>query len=584
MSNNFKLRSNDLSKLNEALQKLTILENAKVVKNPMLEADGKFMSVINMDDDFNHNVVNGIDVEEEKDEKVLEKKAHLVSEVESKLKQALKNNDEINALLKKIDKINSDTKSMQWTLNDKGNTALLKDKNAQIFKQNNNLCLSVNDNVHLFDSVRKLHDWLTNHNFPVPKGIRLTEANEDSEKTDEKKPKVKHDRVDSLYQVPEIKDAITKVKDLQDLMEISGMNDTNVLLSSVFKNDNSLKNQLEDQLIMKNLSSGFEDDIEECTTTGDLGMTTTYLANKKEEAALEEWSPSPVFGLVDDQGKALAYQDARVGARAVCAAIFKDTAFDLNDNDTIQMTQEEFDHWKELADEMEFLTVIAVPVFAQKDANDYVNEKIEKEYYKSGLPLEKFAPIVKDKVKAKFNYDLTDDEIAIIIKRNAKGKNVGDLDKSLVRTDDEQNRVKAIKKAMGQSKGARENAVEEIFGNFDDPEERGGYLKYKKFVDLMNKNKIQIVDQHDPAKNIVPQAGSPSKGPAPVDKIYKTILQGDRPGAKTMIQALSPKDREEVKAEILRRTPNLKKFIEPLFAESVQENSLLEAFLKSMGA
>lgn len=591
MLKTLKLRSNDIKKLNEVLQKLTISEGAQIIKNPLLEADGKFTSIINMDKDFNHNVINNIDVEEEKSEKELTKKAHLVDEVKSKLRQALENNEEITRLLKKIDKINSDTKTNEWVLNDAENVAMLKEKNAEIFKQNNNLCLSVNDDVHLFGSVRELHDWLINHNLPVPKGISLKEAVERETDPNHKKG-YKHAkiRVDGSYQPTEIKTTVEKINELQDLMLQNGMTDTNALLSSVFKNDNTIEREIQNKKELDSLKSDEDtEEVEECTctTTGDLGMATTYLADKKDESTLEEvWQSSPIFGLFNEDGKtARVFKDAKAGAHAVCEALFNDKAFALNDNETIQMTQEELDHWKDLAEEMDYLIVAAIPSFCQKAANDYVNEKIEKLPTK-GMSEEAVRDIVKQKVKAIFGYDLNDEEFRVCRKRNPYGRDVANLDPAIIRTKEEQALAEEVKRKLGQSQGARENVVDEVFGHFDKDYQRAGYAKYKKFITALQNGKIEVVDQHDEVNNVLPVSKKPAAkvSTQSEDEIILSLFgSGKIPEAKERFKKLSPKMQDIIKNELIdKRGPTMQKIIDRWMKESVENTSVAKVFLDSI--
>lgn len=584
MSNTFKLRSNDIKKLNEVLQKLTISEGAEIVKNPLLEADGKFTSIINMNKDFNHDIVNDVDVEEEKSEKELLKKAHLVDEVKSKLRQALENNKEISEILKKIEKINSDTKENEWVLNEKQNTALLKDKNAEIFKQNNNLCLSINDDIRLFGSVRELHDWLIAHNLPVPKGITLSEAIEEKpEDSDKTKPwhkkgyMYKQNRVDSDYQAPEVKQAMEKVNRLQELMSKKDMNDTNALLASVFNADRSIENQIDTP----------EDEVEECVTTGDLGMATTYLADKKDESTLEEdkWEAPEVFGLLDDKGARMKYASIIDGSRAVLKSLANDTAFGLEASDKIQMTKDELDHWKKLAEAVNYMIRFAIPAICKKMANDYVNESIEKNKKRGSVADEELIPEIKQNVKNIFGYDLTDDQVAAMLKRNSKGKGIETMDPAMLRTPEQENIVTQTKLAMAKSKELRENVADEIF-NKSSMEARNGYAKYKKFVELANKKgAIKVVKSHAPVVNQAPQA-TPSQKPQkdPAELIYKALFDSDVEKAKEIISTLDANSKEEVKAQLLNKNPMIGSIIDPLFKESVEEPSLGKAFLSSIEA
>ena len=58
MSKTLTLRSKFLNILNESLQKISIENGIKVVKNPFMEADGNFTSVIQTNNTFNPNDIN----------------------------------------------------------------------------------------------------------------------------------------------------------------------------------------------------------------------------------------------------------------------------------------------------------------------------------------------------------------------------------------------------------------------------------------------------------------------------------------------------------------------------------------------
>lgn len=180
MSYIYTLKSKYLNALNDVIKKITITENAKVIKNPLLEADNNFTSIVKSENQFDPSKINSNvladETEDQEDEKKLEKKNKLKTMVLNKIKQSLEISDDLQAMLKEIDDINKDTQLNEWILNEKGNTAELKNKNAAIFKQNNQLCLSHNGKIEIFHSVPELHEWLRKNNYPLPKNIKLHES------------------------------------------------------------------------------------------------------------------------------------------------------------------------------------------------------------------------------------------------------------------------------------------------------------------------------------------------------------------------------------------------------------------------
>ena len=187
MEKTIKLRSQFLSSLNEALQKLNLNDKVTKFTPVIVEADGKFTSIVKADDTFDPSSLgNGIDSEEEQDTpETKETKQQLLNKATDTLKQTLENSKELEEILKKIRNLAKEDGYNDWVVNKQGNTASLKSKNAYIFKQNNNLCLSHNGKVELFHSVDELRKWLEENNYPLPKAdvvIHESVLTEDSKK------------------------------------------------------------------------------------------------------------------------------------------------------------------------------------------------------------------------------------------------------------------------------------------------------------------------------------------------------------------------------------------------------------------
>lgn len=170
MEKTVKIRSMFLPVLNEALQKLTLNDKVKEVTPVIIEADGKFTSVIKTDNDLDlSNLSNEIDTEEETVEKS-DTKEQLLNKATDALKQTLTYSKNLEDVLKKLKKLSTEDDSYnEWVVNEPGNTANLKSKNAYIFKQNNNLCLSHNGKVEIFKTVSELRKWLKDNKYPLPK-------------------------------------------------------------------------------------------------------------------------------------------------------------------------------------------------------------------------------------------------------------------------------------------------------------------------------------------------------------------------------------------------------------------------------
>ena len=145
MEKKIKIKSISLNPLNEALQKLKLNDTIKDFTPVIVEADGKFTSILNTKDEFNPNDISSVfETEEVENEEQKETKEQLLNKAKDALKQTLTNSKELNSILQKIQDLSKETGFNTWELNKEKNTASLKSKNATIFKQNNNLCLSHN--------------------------------------------------------------------------------------------------------------------------------------------------------------------------------------------------------------------------------------------------------------------------------------------------------------------------------------------------------------------------------------------------------------------------------------------------------
>lgn len=169
MEKKIKIKSTSLNPLNEALQKLKLNDTIKDFTPVIVEADGKFTSILNTKDEFNPNDISSVfETEEVESEEQKETKEQLLNKAKDALKQTLTNSKELNNILQKIQDLSKETGFNTWELNKEKNAASLKSKNAIIFKQNNNLCLSHNGKIELFRSVPELHKWLKEKGYPLP--------------------------------------------------------------------------------------------------------------------------------------------------------------------------------------------------------------------------------------------------------------------------------------------------------------------------------------------------------------------------------------------------------------------------------
>lgn len=168
---------NNLFRLQKESKETDMTDN----KLKVLHEDNVFSSINTNENDFDpskvsSDVFNDDNEEGSISEKDELKKNKLTKEVLSKINDTLKLNKEVQDILDEIREINNHNDYNIWVVNEEGNTATLASKNAKIFKQNLNLCLSHDDDIEIFKSVKELHDWLRDHNYPMPKNIQLHES------------------------------------------------------------------------------------------------------------------------------------------------------------------------------------------------------------------------------------------------------------------------------------------------------------------------------------------------------------------------------------------------------------------------
>ena len=297
MEKTVKMSSSSLSILNEALQRLTLNNQVKEFTPVIVEANGKFTSVVKPTEEFDpNNLGASIDTEEDSPEaeEKKEDRQKLLNQAKDALKQSLENSLELDEILQKIKELSKDTDYNEWQANKEGNTAILRSKDARIFKQNNNLCLSHAGKIELFHSVEELHKWLKENDYPLPKDNVIihesVEVKEDrnwvdllnKHKAEDKNdytaaPSTKQDK-DDFY------DGLGKMiskKDYADLSKAKNFSDIKKL-----------------NLVKK------DQEVEECggacVGTAALGPAVTYTASpkrsEKKESILTESKPSLIPG------------------------------------------------------------------------------------------------------------------------------------------------------------------------------------------------------------------------------------------------------------------------------------------------
>ena len=313
MEKKIKIKSTSLSPLNETLQKLKLNDTIKDFTPVIVEADGKFTSIMNAKEEFNPNDISSTFETEEQPEENKETKEQLLNQAKDALKQTLTNSKELNDILKKIQDLSKEDGYNIWELNKENNTASLKSKNATIFKQNDYLCLAHNGKIELFKSVPELHEWLKDKGYPLPgndiiihESVEVKEAEERNwldllnDYNDKKKDNLVNNisqddkpNPDLLYQ------GLGKMIDKKTLQA-----DRNA--KPIIKPNRSLLKK--------------EADVEECcggacVSTAALGPAVAYTASpKKKEEAEEELQEAAMASIIPDENR--IYGDTRQAVNA----------------------------------------------------------------------------------------------------------------------------------------------------------------------------------------------------------------------------------------------------------------------------
>ena len=293
MEKTIKIRSSFLSVLNEALQKLTINDTVKTFTPVIVEADGKFTSVVKTENDFDPSVLGAnIDTEEndesEEDIKKKETREQLLNKAKDALKQTVDSSSDLKDILKKIEDL-SKSDDNEWQLNKEHNTASLPARDTYIFKQNNNLCVSHKGKIELFHSVEELRKWLSDNHYPLPddsivihESVEINEYQEDDSEFSNRHGKNNRNWVDLLN-----KYNANKKLDITPQEDNKTQNDDYRGLSKrinkeIYQADMHKK---EEPKISNKYLSFDDEQVEECfgggiTTVSSLGSPIQHLANK----------------------------------------------------------------------------------------------------------------------------------------------------------------------------------------------------------------------------------------------------------------------------------------------------------------
>ena len=145
MEKKIKIKSASLTPLNETLQKLKLNDTIKDFTPVIVEADGKFTSIMNAKEEFNPNDLGSSFETEEQSEEQKETKEQLLNKAKDALKQTLTNSKELNTILQKIQDLSKEDSFNTWELNKEQNAATLKSN--YYYNNNKNINNSIYKNL-----------------------------------------------------------------------------------------------------------------------------------------------------------------------------------------------------------------------------------------------------------------------------------------------------------------------------------------------------------------------------------------------------------------------------------------------------
>lgn len=169
MSDTYRIKSRFLSVINECIKKISIVEDDSSYTQPSMDSDGNFYTDVKTKSE--PKVDNSAEVEKLDSEN----KEDLVAKAVSKLRQSIDIASDLDDIINEI--IGYDNKkNNSWVLNKDHCDLYLAKKNAHIFKQNNNLCLSHNGKIEVFKSIEEMKKYLKDNDFPDIPAVKLYES------------------------------------------------------------------------------------------------------------------------------------------------------------------------------------------------------------------------------------------------------------------------------------------------------------------------------------------------------------------------------------------------------------------------
>jgi hypothetical protein len=162
------LKSKILAALNETLNKIKLAEAEAVTTPPEMDSEGNFISSV---ETKKKPSARGVEVEQQIQDL---SKDEVVKKAIEKIRDSVDVASDLDKIIKQI--LGDNNVSDQWKVNGDHNDVYLRSKDAHIFQQNDSICLSHHGKIEIFKTVDELHQWLKEHDWPLPPVIEIHES------------------------------------------------------------------------------------------------------------------------------------------------------------------------------------------------------------------------------------------------------------------------------------------------------------------------------------------------------------------------------------------------------------------------
>lgn len=162
-----RLTSDNINVLCESIQKISLFED-DVKTSDITKKDDKFSVDVDAKDTENmkNYLGNDVNIDEVTPE---EEKAQIEADFKNSIKDLLDAADVINDILKRSADYQKNYKeelSDEWVISTQNNDICIPKRNAHLFKQNKNICLSHDNEVEIFNNITELKAYLKKNEYP----------------------------------------------------------------------------------------------------------------------------------------------------------------------------------------------------------------------------------------------------------------------------------------------------------------------------------------------------------------------------------------------------------------------------------